>query len=205
MEFHEKLQQLRKSRGLTQEQLAEQLYVSRTAISKWESGRGYPGIDLLKSIAVYFGVSIDEMLSGETLISIAENENKSNMREICGLIFAVVDLCFLLLIILPLYPKQSNEFVFSVSLFAYEQTGTLIRLVYWILFGLLIVAGTANLVLQKIHLQKQAEIVGRTSLAIHVVTVLLLSLTKEAYAAFLAVLFLVIKGMLVVKCMRRGA
>lgn len=38
MEFNEKLQQLRKQRGLTQEQLAEQLYVSRTAVSKWESG-----------------------------------------------------------------------------------------------------------------------------------------------------------------------
>lgn len=38
MEFNEKLQQLRTGKNLTQEQLAEQLYVSRTAISKWESG-----------------------------------------------------------------------------------------------------------------------------------------------------------------------
>ena len=48
MEFGEKLRQLRKSRGLTQEELADALYVSRTAVSKWESGRGYPGIDSLK-------------------------------------------------------------------------------------------------------------------------------------------------------------
>ena len=41
MEFNEKLQQLRTGKNLTQEQLAEQLYVSRTAISKWESGKGY--------------------------------------------------------------------------------------------------------------------------------------------------------------------
>jgi len=45
MEFNEKLQELRKQRGLTQEELAEKLYVSRTAISKWESGRGYPNIE----------------------------------------------------------------------------------------------------------------------------------------------------------------
>ena len=42
MEFYEKLQRLRTERHLTQEQLATQLYVSRTAVSKWESGRGLP-------------------------------------------------------------------------------------------------------------------------------------------------------------------
>ena len=42
MEFHEKLQELRKQKNLTQEELSEILFVSRTAISKWESGRGYP-------------------------------------------------------------------------------------------------------------------------------------------------------------------
>ena len=75
MEFHEKLQELRKSRGLTQEELAEALFVSRTAISKWESGRGYPSIDSLKEISNYFSVSIDDLLSGEQLIFIAEKEN----------------------------------------------------------------------------------------------------------------------------------
>lgn len=63
MEFHEKLQELRKIRGLTQEELAEALFVSRTAISKWESGRGYPSIDSLKEISRYFSVSIDDLLS----------------------------------------------------------------------------------------------------------------------------------------------
>ena len=62
MEFHEKLQELRKSKGLTQEELAEALYVSRTAVSKWESGRGYPSIDSLKEISRFFGVTIDELI-----------------------------------------------------------------------------------------------------------------------------------------------
>ena len=65
MEFNEKLQELRKSRGLTQEELAEALFVSRTAISKWESGRGYPNLDSLKEISKYFSITIDELLSGD--------------------------------------------------------------------------------------------------------------------------------------------
>lgn len=71
MEFHEKLQTLRKQRGLTQEELAESLYVSRTAISKWESGRGYPNIEPLNAIAAFFSVTIDALLSGDEVLTIA--------------------------------------------------------------------------------------------------------------------------------------
>ena len=98
MEFSEKLQELRKNRGLTQEELAEILYVSRTAVSKWESGRGYPNIDSLKEISKFFEVSIDDLLSGEKLIDIAEKENKSNIRNICDLLFGIVDLFSFILI-----------------------------------------------------------------------------------------------------------
>ena len=116
MEFHEKLQELRKSRGLTQEELAEALFVSRTAISKWESGRGYPSIDSLKEISSYFSVSIDDLLSGEQLIFIAEKENKSNLNGVCDLLLGFVDLFSLMLIFLPLYPKPVNGYIYSVSL-----------------------------------------------------------------------------------------
>ena len=111
MEFHEKLQELRKSKGLTQEELAEVLYVSRTAISKWESGRGYPSIDSLKCIANYFSVTIDDLLSGEKLISIAEKENKSNIRNMCDLLYGIVDLFSFVLIILPLYPNTIDGYI----------------------------------------------------------------------------------------------
>ena len=59
MDFNEKLQLLRKQKGLTQEELAEILFVSRTAVSKWESGRGYPNIDSLKAISKFFGSNCD--------------------------------------------------------------------------------------------------------------------------------------------------
>ena len=88
MEFYEKLYILRKTKGLTQEELADELFVSRSAISKWESGRGYPSIDSLKDIACYFSVSIDDLLSSEKLIYIAENENKRNIKMLCDILFA---------------------------------------------------------------------------------------------------------------------
>ncbi len=65
MTFGEKLRILRSEKELTQEQLAEKIFVTRTAISKWETGRGFPGIDSLKEISRLFGVTIDELISDE--------------------------------------------------------------------------------------------------------------------------------------------
>ena len=92
MEFHEKLQELRKNRGLTQEELAQALFVSRTAVSKWESGRGYPSIISLKEISEYFSVTIDDLLSSEKLVSIAKKENRANIRNICDMFYGIADL-----------------------------------------------------------------------------------------------------------------
>ena len=82
MELNEKLQGLRKQKGLTHEELAEVLFVSRTAISKWESGRGYPNIESLKAISKFFGVTIDELLSGDELLTIAEKDTKQKEKHI---------------------------------------------------------------------------------------------------------------------------
>ena len=65
MEFHEKLQELRKQKNLTQEELSEILFVSRTAISKWESGESLPDIERCKRLADIFGVSMDDLVNYE--------------------------------------------------------------------------------------------------------------------------------------------
>ena len=81
MELSEKIQALRKEHGLTQEQLAEKLFVSRTAVSKWETGRGTPSIESLQTIAKLFSVSLDELLSPEELIAVAKNENRHYLTK----------------------------------------------------------------------------------------------------------------------------
>lgn len=154
MEFNEKLQELRKSRGLTQEELAEALFVSRTAVSKWESGRGYPSIDSLKEISKYFSVTIDELLTGEKLISIAERENKYNIQRICDLLTGLVDLFSFILIVLPLYPNPINGYIYSVNLFDYTETTSFNRLLYWIMFLALVLVGTVKIFITQFELNK---------------------------------------------------
>lgn len=199
MEFHEKLQELRKSRGLTQEELAEALYVSRTAISKWETGRGYPSIDSLKGISNYFSVTIDDLLSGEKLLFIVEKENKANLRSMCDLLFGILDVCSFILIILPLYPNMVNGFVFSVNLFAYTQKTGLNRLLYWILFISLIVIGILKLFLTRLRMERCNKIMTGASLLLSIMSVLFLALTREAYAVIVVFLLLVIKAVMLFK------
>ena len=199
LEFHEKLQELRKSRGLTQEELAEALYVSRTAISKWESGRGYPSIDSLKEIASYFSVTIDELLSGEKLLSIAEKENKSNLLGMCDFLFGMMDVCSLLLIILPLYPNLVEGYIYSVNLFAYTQASTFHRTIYWIMLLLLIAVGMLKIMLTELKIKKVNRLVTVTSMFLSILTVLFLAMAREAYAIMVVFLLLVIKGMLLLK------
>ena len=82
MSIGEKLKEGRRKAGLSQEQLAEKLCVSRQAITKWESNRGMPDIGNIQNIAKLFGVSIDYLLDdGETILNnvIKETDSLNNM------------------------------------------------------------------------------------------------------------------------------
>lgn len=199
MEFNEKLQELRKNRGLTQEELAESLYVSRTAVSKWESGRGYPNIESLKEISKFFSVSIDELLSGEKLLFIAEKENKTNIKNICELLFSAVDLFYVLLIFLPLYPNTVDGFIYSVNLLNYVEASEFNKVVYWCCFLVFIVLGIVKLVLIKMKKEKVNKSITVVSVSLNILIVLLFALTREVYALILVFLFLIIKCLLLFK------
>lgn len=75
MTFGKKLKKLRLDNNLTQDELAEKIYVTRTAISKWETDKGYPSIDSLKQLSNLFQIGFDE------LISDADVENKRLLDE----------------------------------------------------------------------------------------------------------------------------
>nr|WP_325195995.1 helix-turn-helix transcriptional regulator [uncultured Oscillibacter sp.] len=199
MEFQEKLQELRKSRGLTQEELAEALFVSRTAISKWESGRGYPSIDSLKEISRYFSVSIDELLSGDQLVLIAEKENKSNLSSLCDLLFGFADLLSLMLIFLPLYPKPVDGYIYSVNLIEYADNEMWICMTYWGFFIALTMIGIVNIFMVHFKFKKGKKTITFLSIGLSIVTVLFLAIAREPYAVTVAFLLLLIKGGLLYK------
>ena len=65
VEFGEKIKQLREEKGMTQQTMAEKLYVTRQAVSRWECGARYPDLFTAKKIAQILEVTIDELVSGE--------------------------------------------------------------------------------------------------------------------------------------------
>jgi transcriptional regulator with XRE-family HTH domain len=199
MEFNEKLQELRKSRGLTQAELASALYVSRATVSKWESGRGYPSIESLKDISRYFSVSIDDLLSSEKLLSLAESENKSNIRNMFNFIFGSVDLFAVMLIILPLYPDTIDGFVYSVNLLNYTEISLLNKTVYWVAFISMFAVGVIKLVLLKLNIEKRQKALHTISLILNIVTIIFLVLSREVYAVIIAFVILMIKCIAIYK------
>ena len=62
MEFRDRLYQLRRGRGISQEELANAVGVSRQAVQKWEAGSSTPDLDNLSALAEYFGVTLDYLV-----------------------------------------------------------------------------------------------------------------------------------------------
>lgn len=199
MEFNEKLQLLRTGKNLTQEQLAEQLYVSRTAISKWESGKGYPNIESLKCISKFFSVTIDELLSGEELITLAQTENSSNIKRIYSIISSIIDVFAIAFILLPIYGETSGNYVYSVNLLSNTHTPNINIVIHWAVFLSIIGLGIARLAF--IYFDKAAlyNIASKISIAIGVVALCLFAAAREPYATILLFLFFSVKVFLLLQ------
>lgn len=89
--FGEKLKKLREKSGLSQDQLATELFVSRSAVAKWEQGRGFPNIESLQLISKKFGVTIDELVDDKELkILELKTDKKLSARKIIIIVLSAV-------------------------------------------------------------------------------------------------------------------
>ena len=199
MEFGEKIQKLRNENKWTQEHLAEKLYVSRTAVSKWESGKGYPNIDSLKDIAKLFNKTIDELLSSEEIIDIAKKENTSNIKRTNNLIYGLLDIISVLFIFLPLYAQKAENFVYSVSLISTNDISYIIKILYIIILSVLSIIGIAELILNFIDNKKIQRIVNIISLIFESISILFFAMSRQTYLTAIIFIILVIKITVIIK------
>ena len=82
------IKRLREEKNMTQQQLADKLSVSAKTISKWETAKGYPDITLLESIANALSVSVTELISGNTIVTLSAFEWEKDRKT---LIYGQVD------------------------------------------------------------------------------------------------------------------
>lgn len=136
MKFHENLQRLRKTAGLSQEDVAKKLFVSRQSVSKWENGGAEPGIENLKALATLYGVTVDELVCqfepGDSLGQVEEDKWKGRLAY-AGVIFAKLVMVVSILILCVEYGYSVKDQWYSfVDLFALAAGTWLRHPVVWV-------------------------------------------------------------------------
>ena len=199
MEFNEKLQELRKQKGLTQDDLSEKLFVSRTAVSKWESGRGYPNLDSLKAIARFFSVTVDVLLSSDEILTIAEENQKQSEKHFRDLAFGLLDLCMSLLLFLPFFAEKADGIIQSLSLIALDGVQPYLKTAYLAVVISLTVMGILTLALQNCQWAAWLKSKTMISLMLGAIAALVFIISSQPYAAVFAFVLLTIKALMLIK------
>ena len=199
MEFNQKLQELRRKKGVTQEELATSLYVSRTAISKWESGRGYPNIDSLKAIAKFFSVTVDSLISTDEMLIIAEEDNKRKQSVFRDLVYGLLDLSTLLLFFLPFFAQKDGGVIQRVSLLELTGVQTYLKFVYISLLILTAIMGVLILTLQNFQNLFWLKTKSLLSLVFGTLLVLIFIISLQPYACVFVFAILIIKALMYIK------
>ena len=198
MEFNEKLQELRKNQGLTQEELAQAIFVSRTAVSKWESGRGYPNIDSLKALADYFSVTVDELISPDEIITAAEDEKRELIGQYTSLICYALDVLTALLLFIPIFGNGSDS-PLTVSLFALTGAQLWIKIVYAAGISAIVLNGVCGVVIDRLDKPLWDKQRLTVSVALSVFICLIFIITRQPYAGVFCFAVLMMKGWLLLR------
>lgn len=199
MDFQDKLKELRKNRGLTQEELAQALFVSRTAISKWETGKGYPNIDSLKAISKYFCVSLDDLLSTDEIITIAEEDGKQKERHLRNLVFGLLDCSIAMFLFLPFFGQRVDGVIQEVSVLMLTEEEIYIKIPYLIIVFSMTVWGILMLALQDCQVSFWLQKKDKVSLGLGAVGALLFMISRQPYASAYLFLILVIQALMLIK------
>ena len=118
VEFGEQLRRAREGKGMTQQSLAEQLYVTRQSVSRWECGDRYPDLLTTKKISQILDVSLDDLLAGKDMVKLVERNpviEKKSANYIMIALYAFIVFSFLITIIdmIIRFPLQSQAVDYS--------------------------------------------------------------------------------------------
>ena len=142
----EKLYKLRKNSGLSQEQLAEKLNVSRQAISKRESGTAVPESEKLVTISNYFGVSVDYLLKDEEeKVNGTDNSVEEKTKMIAGIIICIVGIVSMIIWgLLSIFRPEASDQMSESSMITIDGNG-----IFLILCVVAIIVGAGLLLKSK--------------------------------------------------------
>ena len=164
-----------------------------------ESGRGYPNIESLKAITKFFAVTVDELLSSDEVLTIAEEDSKRKETHLRDLMYGVLDLCISMLLFLPLFAQSSDGLIESVSLISLSGIRPYIKWAYLVFVFLMMVIGALTLALQNHSETVWTRVKSKLSLSFGVIIVLIFILSRQPYAPVFSLVLLAIKTLMLIK------
>ncbi|MBQ7933169.1 MAG: helix-turn-helix domain-containing protein [Lachnospiraceae bacterium] len=120
-EFGENLKRIREEKGITQQTLADRLYVTRQAVSRWEGGSRYPDLMTAKKMAKYFGVSMDELVSDDDMQEVVEKATILDSPVANKVQLVMMTLAFMCFVIMEII-EISNYTLPGVNYFSFVHT-----------------------------------------------------------------------------------
>lgn len=198
MEFNEKLQKLRKARNLTQEELAEAIFVSRTAVSKWESGRGYPNIDSLKELSQFFSVSIDELIRPDEVVIAAERDKREFVGRQTSLICGMFDVMPVLLLFMPAFGNGPDD-PSAVSLLALSGTSPWLKAVFTVIVAATTICGLCEAFVSNYDKPYRSKALLTIGVALSILCVAVFIAARQPYAGIFSFALLVVKSLLLIQ------
>ena len=196
---NQQLTEARKAKGMTQAELAQKINYSDKSVSKWESGRGVPNIESLKAISKFFSVSIDELLSGEEILKIADEDNKQKEKHTRDLVFGLLDCSLIMFLFLPFFGQKGDEIIKEVSLLSLTGTPQYIKIPYLIIVFGIVLTGVLLLALQNYEAVFWLKHKHQISIVLSTVATIEFMITLQPYAAFFTFVFLAIKSLMLIK------
>ena len=164
-----------------------------------ETGRGFPNIESLKAISKFFSVSLDELLSGEEILVIAEEDHKKKEANLYDIVFGLLNCGAALLLFLPFFGQKIGETMRGVSLFALTEIQMYLKILYFSAVICITLMGLLSLALQNCKTVAWVRSKTVISLLLDVFAMLLFVISQQPYAAVYIFVFLAVKTILLIK------